>query len=63
MGVVVKCENCCTCVELCPYELPIPEILKKNYDLFGQQRRVLVMPEAEGCGKWYNDINGEEIII
>jgi predicted aldo/keto reductase-like oxidoreductase len=41
MESVLKCENCDTCLERCPYELPIPEILKKNYDLFEQQRRAL----------------------
>jgi predicted aldo/keto reductase-like oxidoreductase len=41
MESVLKCEECGTCIELCPYELPIPEILKKNYDLFEQQRRAL----------------------
>lgn len=33
-----KCTECGECIERCPYELPIPEILKKNYDLFEAHR-------------------------
>ncbi len=32
------CDNCGACIEKCPYDLPIPEILKKNYDLFEAHR-------------------------
>lgn len=46
MESVPKCEECNTCKERCPYELPIPEILKKNYDLFEQQRRALASGDA-----------------
>ena len=34
METVTRCINCGLCTTRCPYELPIPEILKKNYDLF-----------------------------
>jgi uncharacterized protein len=33
-----KCTECGECIERCPYELPIPEILKRNYDLFEAHR-------------------------
>ena len=33
-----KCTECGECLERCPYELPIPEILKKHYDLFEAHR-------------------------
>ena len=33
-----KCTECGECLERCPYELPIPEILKKHYDLFETHR-------------------------
>jgi predicted aldo/keto reductase-like oxidoreductase len=32
------CDDCGVCIERCPYDLPIPEILKKNYDLFEAHR-------------------------
>jgi predicted aldo/keto reductase-like oxidoreductase len=38
MESTLKCTGCGECVERCPYELPIPEILKKNYDLFEAHR-------------------------
>ena len=28
------CDGCGVCIERCPYDLPIPDLLKKNYDLF-----------------------------
>jgi hypothetical protein len=34
MESTLKCTGCGECIERCPYELPIPEILKRNYDLF-----------------------------
>lgn len=38
MESVQNCTECGTCIERCPYELPIPELLKKNYDLFEAHR-------------------------
>lgn len=38
METVPQCIECGICIARCPYELPIPEILKKNYDLFETQR-------------------------
>lgn len=34
MESVALCTECGTCLERCPYELPIPEILRKNYALY-----------------------------
>ena len=47
METVIKCEECGACMELCPYELPIPEILKQNYDLYEQQRRMLASSDVK----------------
>jgi len=33
MESVKLCDDCGACIERCPYELPIPEILKSSYDL------------------------------
>jgi predicted aldo/keto reductase-like oxidoreductase len=38
MESIEKCTECGVCIEKCPYELPIPELLKKNYDLFEAHR-------------------------
>jgi hypothetical protein len=32
------CDECGVCIERCPYDLPIPDLLKKNYDLFEAHR-------------------------
>ncbi|HBS58839.1 MAG TPA: aldo/keto reductase, partial [Firmicutes bacterium] len=31
-----RCTGCGACKPRCPYDLPIPEILKQHYDLFKQ---------------------------
>lgn len=38
MESTLKCTECGACIERCPYELPIPDLLKKNYDLFEAHR-------------------------
>ncbi|WP_425057848.1 hypothetical protein SCACP_24130 [Sporomusa carbonis] len=38
MESVPQCTNCGECITRCPYELAIPEILRKNYDLFERHR-------------------------
>lgn len=39
MESVLKCDACGACVEKCPYELPIPDLLKTFYDLYEQHRK------------------------
>jgi len=41
MESVKLCDDCGTCVERCPYELPILEMLKANYDLYERHRSEL----------------------
>jgi predicted aldo/keto reductase-like oxidoreductase len=36
MESVKLCDGCKTCIERCPYELQIPEMLKSNFDLYEQ---------------------------
>jgi len=36
MESVPRCNACGVCIDRCPYELPIPEMLKANYELFLQ---------------------------
>jgi uncharacterized protein len=36
MESVKLCTECGVCMERCPYELPIPEMLKANYELYEQ---------------------------
>jgi hypothetical protein len=38
MESVARCEECGECVKLCPYDLPIPEILKQNYASYIKDR-------------------------
>lgn len=38
METVPQCVNCGVCITRCPYNLPIPEMIKKHYDLFEQHR-------------------------
>ena len=39
MDSVTNCIECGVCLNRCPYNLPIPEILKRNYDLYEQHRK------------------------
>ena len=38
MESVKLCDDCGTCIERCPYELPIQEMLKAHYDLYERHR-------------------------
>lgn len=39
MESISKCDDCGVCMEKCPYELPIPDILRSYYDLYEQHRK------------------------
>ena len=39
MDTVPQCVECGVCVTRCPYELPIPELLRKHYELYQAHRR------------------------
>ena len=41
METVPACVDCGECVSRCPYELPIPEMLKKNYNLYQEHLQQL----------------------
>jgi uncharacterized protein len=41
MESVTRCNNCGTCIERCPYDLPVPEILQTNYQLYLEHGREL----------------------
>ncbi len=41
MESVLKCNECGDCIEKCPYELPVPDILKSFYNLYEQHRKEL----------------------
>lgn len=38
MESVAQCEECGECVKLCPYDLPIPKMLKRNYASYIKDR-------------------------
>lgn len=40
MDSVTKCISCGMCIKRCPYELPIPEILQRNYSLYTEHRNL-----------------------
>lgn len=40
MESVTKCTSCGECVTRCPYELPIPDILQRNYGLYTEHRNL-----------------------
>jgi uncharacterized protein len=42
MKSVELCTQCEECVQRCPYQLPIPDMLKEYYDLYEQHRRQLL---------------------
>jgi len=31
---ILNCTECGQCIEKCPYELPIPETIKENYEVY-----------------------------
>ncbi len=39
MESVLKCDDCGACIEKCPYNLPIPDLLKAHYDLYERHRK------------------------
>jgi uncharacterized protein len=41
MESVLKCDQCGECLEKCPYDLPIPDMLRTHYDLYEQHRKGL----------------------
>ena len=39
MESVSRCIGCEECTERCPYELPIPEMLKRSYEMYERHRK------------------------
>ncbi|MTV47980.1 aldo/keto reductase [Heliobacillus mobilis] len=40
MESVTKCVDCGACIKRCPYDLPIPDMLKKHYDMWEEHKLV-----------------------
>jgi len=40
MDSVPKCINCGECIKRCPYELPIPELLNRNYEMYNEHLKL-----------------------
>jgi uncharacterized protein len=38
MESIPQCDECGKCIQLCPYDLPIPEVLKRNYAAYVKDR-------------------------
>jgi hypothetical protein len=38
METIPQCKECTACIKRCPYELPIPEMLKRNYASYRKHR-------------------------
>ncbi len=38
---VTQCTECGACLAKCPYQLPIPELIRKNYDLYQEHKKSL----------------------
>lgn len=51
MESTLLCDQCGTCIEKCPYDLPIPEILKRNYDLYETHRSALGLNDKGKTGE------------
>jgi predicted aldo/keto reductase-like oxidoreductase len=47
MESVVRCNACGACIDRCPYDLPIPEMLKANYELFLQHSTTVGHQDVE----------------
>lgn len=41
MDSVTKCVSCGKCIKRCPYELPIPAILQKNFEMYAEHRNLI----------------------
>ncbi|KJS20507.1 MAG: aldo/keto reductase [Clostridiaceae bacterium BRH_c20a] len=40
MDSIANCTDCGACIEKCPYQLPIPQILQENYKMYEEHRQV-----------------------
>jgi len=39
MDSIANCTDCGACIEKCPYQLPIPQILQENYKMYDEHRK------------------------